>query len=54
MTTDYLQPSQPDILEVIANLSNDQVFTPPRVASAALNLLPEDVWGDSTLRWLDP
>lgn len=54
MTTDYLQSSQPDILEVIANLSNDQVFTPPRVANAALDLLPTNVWTDATLRWLDP
>lgn len=54
MTTEYLLPSQSDILEVIANLSNDQVFTPPRVANAALDLLPEEVWTDPTLRWLDP
>ena len=54
MTTDYLQPSQPDILEVIANLSNDEVFTPPKVANAVLDLLPSEVWTDPTLRWLDP
>lgn len=54
MPTDYLQPSQPDILEVIANLSNDEVFTPPRVANAVLDLLPPEVWADPTLRWLDP
>lgn len=54
MTADYLQARQPDILEVIANLSNDQVFTPPRVTNAALDLLPSEVWTDRTLRWLDP
>ena len=37
MTTDYLQPSQPDILEVISNLSSDEVFTPPKVANAVLD-----------------
>jgi site-specific DNA-methyltransferase (adenine-specific) len=54
MATDYLAPSQPDILEVIANLSNDAVFTPPRVVNAVLDLLPAEVWTDPTLRWLDP
>lgn len=44
----------PDILEVIADLSNDEVFTPPRVANAVLDLLPEHVWSDPDLRWLDP
>lgn len=57
MSTDYFVPgtrSQPDILEVIANLSNDEVFTPPKVANSVLDLLPPDVWSDPTLRWLDP
>jgi site-specific DNA-methyltransferase (adenine-specific) len=54
MTIDYLQSNQPDILEVIANLSNEQVFTPPKVANAVLDLLPAEVWSDSTFRWLDP
>lgn len=54
MKTDYLIPSQPDILEVISNLSNDEVFTPPRVVNAVLDMLPESVWTDPTLRWLDP
>ncbi len=54
MTARYLQANQPDILEVIANLSNDAVFTPPKVANAVLDLLPEEVWSDPKLRWLDP
>jgi site-specific DNA-methyltransferase (adenine-specific) len=55
MTTDYLAAArQPDIVEVIANLSNDAVFTPPRVVNAVLDLLPTGVWADPTLRWLDP
>ena len=45
---------QPDILEVIADLSNDEVFTPPRVANAVLDLLPDSVWSNPDLRWLDP
>lgn len=54
MSTEFLAPSQPDILEVIANLSNDAVFTPPRLVNAVLDLLPAEVWTDPTLRWLDP
>lgn len=50
----YTRPSQPDVLEVIANLSNDAVFTPPRVVDSVLDLLPEHVWKDPSLRWLDP
>ena len=46
--------SQPDILEVIADLSNDEVFTPPKVANAVLDLLPDEVWSDPPLRFLDP
>lgn len=45
---------RPDILEVISDLSNDEVFTPPAVANAMLDLLPAEVWTDPTLRWLDP
>jgi site-specific DNA-methyltransferase (adenine-specific) len=48
------QARTPDILEVIADLSSDEVFTPPRVANAMLDLLPDEVWSDPTLRWLDP
>ena len=47
-------PARADILEVISNLSSDEVFTPPLVANAVLDLLPEEVWSDKTLRWLDP
>jgi site-specific DNA-methyltransferase (adenine-specific) len=50
----YARSSQPDVLEVIANLSNDAVFTPPRVVNAVLDLLPQHVWSDPSLRWLDP
>ena len=43
-----------DILDCLATLSSDEVFTPPRVANAILDLLPEHVWSDPGLRWLDP
>lgn len=54
LRNEYINPKQSDVLEVIANLSNDQVFTPPKIANAVLDLLPSEVWSDPTLRWLDP
>ncbi len=44
----------PDILDCIANLSSDEVFTPPDLVDKILNLFPEEVWKDSGLKWLDP
>lgn len=44
----------PDILDCIANLSSDEVFTPPELVDKILDLLPEEVWQDSSLKWLDP
>lgn len=44
----------PDILETIADLSNDEVFTPPKISNDILDLLPEDVWHNPHLKWLDP
>lgn len=44
----------PDILECIANLSSDEVFTPPQVANAILDLLPKEVWSNPNLKFLDP
>ncbi len=48
------QSRVPDVLECLANLSSDEVFTPPRIANEMLDLLPPEVWTDPTLRWLDP
>jgi site-specific DNA-methyltransferase (adenine-specific) len=44
----------PDILECIANLSSDEVFTPPAVANSILDLLPKEVWSNKDLKFLDP
>jgi len=44
----------PDILECLAQLSSDEVPTPPKLASAMLDLLPDEVWSDPELRWADP
>ena len=44
----------PDILDCLAQLSNDEVPTPPALARDMLDLLPDVVWTDPHLRWLDP
>ncbi len=44
----------PDILDVIAALSSDQIPTPPVMARALLDLLPEEVWSNPEYKWLDP
>ena len=58
-----LRGRNPDVLTCIANLSNDEVFTPPECANRMLDTLAEgwaagnggaDIWADSTVRFLDP
>ncbi len=44
----------PDVLSCLANLSNDEVFTPPEVANAMLDLLPQELFCDPTTTFLDP
>ena len=44
----------PDILSCLANLSNDEVFTPPTLANDILDLLPVDIWSDKNVSFLDP
>jgi site-specific DNA-methyltransferase (adenine-specific) len=44
----------PDILDCLSNLSSDEVFTPPLLAGRMLDLLPDDVWTNPDLKWLDP
>ncbi len=43
----------PDVLSCIANLSNDEVFTPPEVANAMLDLLPQELFSDPNTTFLD-
>jgi site-specific DNA-methyltransferase (adenine-specific) len=58
-----LRGRNPDVLTCIANLSNDEVFTPPEFANRMLDSLAEawavnnggaDLWADKTVRFLDP
>jgi site-specific DNA-methyltransferase (adenine-specific) len=44
----------PDVLSCIANLSNDEVFTPPEIANQMLDLLPSEIWNDPNATFLDP
>jgi site-specific DNA-methyltransferase (adenine-specific) len=44
----------PDVLSCIANLSSDEVFTPPQLANRILDLLPQELWSDKKATFLDP
>lgn len=44
----------PDVLLCLANLSNDEVFTPPDVANKMLDLLPQELFSDPNAKFLDP
>jgi len=44
----------PDVLCCLANLSNDEVFTPPEIANKMLDLLPQELFRDPTTTFLDP
>lgn len=44
----------PDVLSCLANLSNDEVFTPPEVANAMLDMLPQELFADPDTKFLDP
>lgn len=58
-----LRVHNPDVLSCIANLSNDEVFTPPEFAGRMLDTLAEawaadhngaNLWANATVRFLDP
>lgn len=58
-----LRNRNPDVLTCIANLSNDEVFTPPEFANKMLDTLTEawagdnggaNLWTNSSVRFLDP
>ena len=44
----------PDVLDCLANLSNDEVLTPPAVANKMLDLLPQEVFESRETTFLDP
>lgn len=44
----------PDVLSCLANLSNDEVFTPPSLVNNILDLLPKELWSNPDTKFLDP
>jgi site-specific DNA-methyltransferase (adenine-specific) len=44
----------PDVLTCLANLSNDEVFTPPSLVNDILDLLPTELWSNPNANFLDP
>ena len=44
----------PDVLSCLANLSSDEVFTPPNLAKKMLDLLPKEIWKEKKIKFLDP
>lgn len=44
----------PDVLSCLANLSSDEVFTPPALANQMLDLLPSELWSNPDAKFLDP
>src|SRR5262249_39069809 len=58
-----LRGRNPDVLTCIANLSNDEVFTPPEFANRMLDTLAKawaadhasaNLWANKTVKFLDP
>jgi site-specific DNA-methyltransferase (adenine-specific) len=63
LTPFTLRGRNPDVLTCIANLSNDEVFTPPDFANRMLDTLAEawasnnmgaSIWADKSVKFLDP
>ena len=50
----YTNTYNPDVLSCLANLSNDEVFTPPKIANAMLDMLPQELFRDKNTTFLDP
>jgi site-specific DNA-methyltransferase (adenine-specific) len=44
----------PDVLSCLANLSSDEVFTPPTLANQMLDMLPPDIFKNKDTKFLDP
>ena len=44
----------PDVLSCLANLSNDEVFTPPEVVNQMLDMLPQELFTNPDTTFLDP
>ena len=54
MQSVYERLYKPDVLSCLADLSNDEVFTPPEIANKMLDLLPQDLFRNKETKILDP
>lgn len=54
MSSLFEQQYNPDVLSCLANLSNDEVFTPPELANEMLDMLPKEIWSNPNAAFLDP
>lgn len=48
------QSYNPDVLSCLANLSSDEVFTPPQLVNEILDLLPPELFNNKNTKFLDP
>jgi len=54
MADSFKHNYNPDVLTCLANLSNDEIFTPPALVNQMLDLLPADLWQNKEAKFLDP
>jgi len=54
MSDFYNNTYNPDVLNCLANLSNDEVFTPPDIVNKILDILPQELFSNKNTTFLDP
>ncbi len=54
MSDFYANTYNPDVLNCLANLSNDEVFTPPEIVNNILDMLPQELFKNKNTTFLDP
>ena len=50
----YEKVYNPDVLSCLANLSSDEVFTPPEIVNKMLDMLPQELFSSTDTKFLDP
>ena len=54
MTLMINETHNPDVLNCLANLSSDEVFTSPKIANEMLDMLPQELFENPNTTFLDP
>jgi len=54
MNDSYINPHNPDVLLCLANLSSDEIFTPPDIVNKMLDMLPQEIFRNRDTKFLDP